>query len=108
LSGSNLFLVDWVSSSSQFDHAVQVPDGFPGDALPVPRPADGRLYLKLHDAPQIINAAQLTVRELPPSAAEVSRASALASGAIPVEAKPVEETIDRSAADAAQTAVPSH
>jgi hypothetical protein len=100
LSGSNLFLVDWVSSSSQFDHAVQVPEGFPGDALPVPRPPDGRLYLKLHDAPKIINAAQLTVRELPPSAAEVLRASALASQAKPVEVKPVKETTDRPAAAA--------
>ncbi len=68
LSGSNLFLVDSVASTAQFDHPVQVPDGFPGDALPVPAPVGGQLYVKLRDDPQVINSARLTARQLPPPA----------------------------------------
>jgi hypothetical protein len=68
LSGSNLFLVDSVASTAQFDHPVQVPDGFPGDALPVPAPVGGQLYVKLRDDPQVINSARLTARQLPPLA----------------------------------------
>ena len=68
LSGGNLFLVDSVASTAQFDHPVQVPDGFPGDALPVPAPDGGRLYVKLRDDPKVINLAQMTARQLPPPA----------------------------------------
>jgi hypothetical protein len=75
LSGSNLFLVDSVSGNPQFDHAVQVPDGFPGTALPVPRPTDGQLYVKLRDDPSVVNATTLVVQQLPPSADELARAS---------------------------------
>ncbi|HWY23455.1 MAG TPA: hypothetical protein VNX47_00965 [Nevskia sp.] len=66
LTGSDLFLVDSVSSDARFTHAVQVPDGFPGYALPVPRPANGRLYVKLRDDPSVVNEAALTVQQLPP------------------------------------------
>ena len=75
LSGSNLFLVDSVSNNPQFDHAVQVPDGFPGYALPVPRPTDGQLYVKLRDDPSVVNATTLIAQQLPPSADEVARAA---------------------------------
>jgi hypothetical protein len=76
LSGSSLFLVDSVSSNPQFDHPVQVPDGFPGYALPVPRPTDGPLYLKLRDDPSVVNATTLVAQQLPPSAEEIARAAA--------------------------------
>jgi hypothetical protein len=76
LSGSSLYLVDSVSSNPQFDHPVQVPDGFPGYALPVPRPTDGPLYLKLRDDPSVVNATTLVAQQLPPSAEEVARAAA--------------------------------
>jgi len=76
LSGANLFLVDAVSTDAQFRHAVEVPDGFPGYALPVPHPADGRLYVKLRDDPAVINVAALDVVELPPSPEELTRAAA--------------------------------
>jgi hypothetical protein len=75
LSGSSLFLVDSVSSTPQFDHPVQVPDGFPGYALPVPRPTEGQLYVKLRDDPSVINATTLIVQQLPPSADEIARAT---------------------------------
>lgn len=66
LTGSNLFLVDSVSSDAEFKQAVDVPDGFPGRALPVPRPGKNGLYVKLRDDPSVINVAALTAEELPP------------------------------------------
>lgn len=74
LSGSNLYLVDSVSSDPQFAHPVQVPDGFPGYALPVPHPTDGRLYVKLRDDPSVVNPALLGIQQLPPSPDEAARA----------------------------------
>jgi hypothetical protein len=76
LSGSNLYLVDSVSNDPQFGHPVQVPDGFPGYALPVPHPTDGQLYVKLRDDPSAINSASLGTQQLPASAEEAARAAA--------------------------------
>jgi len=76
LSGSNLYLVDSVSGTPQFEHPVQVPDGFPGAALPVPHPAAGPLYVKLRDDPSAINTAALGTQQLAPSADEAARAPA--------------------------------
>jgi hypothetical protein len=39
-----------------------VPQGFPGGALTVPRPSDGRLYVKLRDAPDVVN--EVAVRRI--------------------------------------------
>jgi hypothetical protein len=76
LSGSNLYLLDSVSSDSQFGHAVQVPEGFPGYTLPVPHPIDGQLYVKLRDDPSVVNRAALATQQLPPSPEEAARAVA--------------------------------
>jgi len=57
LSGVNLFLLDSVSGDPQFTQPIQVPDGFPGPALPVPRPTEGQLYVKLRDDPSVISVA---------------------------------------------------
>jgi hypothetical protein len=73
LSGTNLFLVDSVSGDPQFSNPVQVPDGFPGYALPVPHPTDGRLYVKLRDDPLVVNSATLSAQQLPPSPDESLR-----------------------------------
>src|SRR6202163_672432 len=124
LSGSSLFLVDAVSGNPQFDHAVQVPDGFPGNALPVPRPIDGQLYVKLRDDPSAVNATTLIAQQLPPSADEVARADvrhAAASPAAPspdgepggstsgVSGPPAPAPRDRPAADpAGQAVLPPH
>jgi hypothetical protein len=59
LTGSNLFLVDSLSSDPKFDHAVKVPEGFAGRVLSVPYPAGGKFYVKLHDAPSVMNLAAL-------------------------------------------------
>lgn len=74
LSGSRLFLVDSVSSDAHFEHAVQVPDGFPGYALPVPHPVDGLLYVKLRDDPSVVSRASLGAQQLPASPDESARA----------------------------------
>lgn len=71
LKGSNLFLVDSIANDQKFTSAVQVPDGFPGRALPVPHPSEtGQLYVKLRDDPSVINLVTLTP-ELPPGAKKV-------------------------------------
>ena len=54
LSGSNLFLIDTIANDPSFTHPVLVPDGFLGSVLPVPHPS-GPLYLKLRDAPSVVN-----------------------------------------------------
>jgi hypothetical protein len=76
LSGSDLFLVDSVSGNAQFDQAVQVSEGFPGNSLPVPHPTDGRLYVKLRDDPSVINTVALDAQVLPPSPDEIEKAAA--------------------------------
>jgi hypothetical protein len=73
LSGSNLYLVDSISSDAEFSHPVQVPDGFLGSALPVPHPAAGPLYVKLRDDSSIINPTTLETRLLPPPPSDLAR-----------------------------------
>ena len=70
LTGSDLFLVDSVAGDAQFSHPVQVPDGFPGSALPVPHPDGDGLYVKLRDDPSVVNQVTLTVQQLPPPKAQ--------------------------------------
>ncbi len=65
LTGTDLFLVDAIANDPAFKHAVQVPDGFPGYALPVPHPANGELYVKLRDDPSVVNVATVAVDQLP-------------------------------------------
>jgi len=98
LSGSGLFLVDSISGDPHFTHSVQVPDGFPGYALPVPQPTNGQLYVKLRDDPSVVNPIAMTVVSLPPSPEEAARAAARLAAAAPV---------DQPVAAAAGTASPS-
>jgi hypothetical protein len=62
LSGANLFLLQAVSSRPSFDDAVNVPEGFTGDAVQIPRPRDGRLYLRLRDDESVVAVAPVTSR----------------------------------------------
>ena len=55
LEGGELFLLEAVSSDPQFKREARVPRGFTGSTLMVPRPRSGRLYVKLHDAPGVVN-----------------------------------------------------
>jgi hypothetical protein len=89
LSGANLYLLDSVASDPQFDHAIHVPDGFPGNALPVPHPSDGQLYVKLRDDPSTVNRAALATQQLPLSADEAARAIARRAAVRPESEPPV-------------------
>ena len=90
LSGSNLFLIDSVSSDPQFAHSVAVPDGFLGSALPVPHPVNGLLYVKLRDNPTVVNSTALPIQEIPPTAEEAARAGARSSSLASENQPPVE------------------
>jgi hypothetical protein len=81
LTGSNLFLVDSVAANPEFKEPVEVPAGFPGLALPVPRPGKSGLYLKLRDDPAVINSAALMAEELPPPPPEETAAAATPTAA---------------------------
>jgi hypothetical protein len=75
LSGVDLYLVDALAVGPKFAHPVEVPDGFPGYALPVPHPDRGWLYVRLRDDPSVVNRAALDVEELPPTPQEAARAA---------------------------------
>lgn len=83
LTGSNLFLVQSVSSDADFKHAVEVPDGFPGYSLPVPHPVNDVLYVKLRDDPTVVSRATLAAQQLPPSPQEVAQAAERQVAAVP-------------------------
>jgi hypothetical protein len=86
LAGTDLFLLESVASDAKFKHVVQVPDGFPGSALPVPQPTtEGRLYVKLRDDPSAVNPVTMTVLRLPPSPQDVARADSGSPAAAPAE-----------------------
>lgn len=55
LAGSDLFLVSSLSSSPSFRDPTEIPQGFTAATLDAPRPTGGRLYMKLHDAPSVVN-----------------------------------------------------
>ena len=74
LSGSNLFLIEAVSRHANFDRAVEVPEGFAGYTLAVPHPAAGRLYVKLHDDPAVINVMEFSGEDRSARAGEAHRA----------------------------------
>ncbi|WP_298400782.1 hypothetical protein [Sphingobium sp.] len=52
--GRDLFLIDAVGATPALDHAAQVAHGYTGSVLSVPAPQDGKLYLRLRDAPDIV------------------------------------------------------
>jgi hypothetical protein len=104
LSGSNLFLVDSISSDPGFSHPVQVPDGFPGYSMPVPHPTDGNLYVKLRDDPSVVNSSGLGAQVLPPTSDEAERAPERhAAHADPEPAPPTQKPEDTKSAAAATT-----
>lgn len=73
LAGSELFLLDSVSSDAAFTNPVQVPDGFPGSELSVPHPQGDGLYIKLRDDPTVVNVVTLQPEPLlPPKAQSAS------------------------------------
>lgn len=62
LDGTNLFLIDAISTDPAFDSPVAIPDGYTGNTLTVPHPAGANtLFLKLRDDPAPIDTASLPV-----------------------------------------------
>jgi len=55
LNGSDLYLVESVAPDPGFTNPVQVPEGFVGNTLSVPRPPRSGFYLKLRDEPDSAN-----------------------------------------------------
>lgn len=56
LTGEGLYLLASVSAKQDFEGAASVPEGYPGYTLSVPHPgANGLLYVRLHDAPEVVN-----------------------------------------------------
>jgi hypothetical protein len=62
LRGDALYLLASVSAKREFDNATSVAEGYPGSTLAVPRPgAAATLFVRLHDAPEVINRVKLPV-----------------------------------------------
>jgi hypothetical protein len=57
LSGDKLFLIDEISSDSDFSNVVTVPDGFAESTLLIPPLKGKKLYLKLRDDPTTVDTA---------------------------------------------------
>lgn len=66
LSGANLFLVNSIAANQDFANATEVPTGFTGEQLTVPHPANGMLYLRLRDDPEIVQSMTLPVTAAAP------------------------------------------
>lgn len=83
LTGSKLFLVESLSSDPQFTHPIEVPEGFPGYFLSVPRPTDGQLYVKLRDDPSVVNSITFPAEALKPPLAAISAVSSKSAAQTP-------------------------
>lgn len=53
--GSRLFLIDAIAATADFAQPARVPQGFTGGSIEVPAPKDGKLYLRLRDAPEMVH-----------------------------------------------------
>lgn len=67
MTGSNLFLLDSISTDPDFARATRVPDGFTDGVLPIPHPAQGKVYVKLRDDPGVVDVALVTVKSAAPA-----------------------------------------
>jgi len=66
LTGTNLFLAEYIAASPEFDNPVDVPADFTGTQLTVPHPVNGLLYLRLRDDPETVQTLALSVMPLTP------------------------------------------
>ena len=72
LTGTNLFLVDSISSAQDFGNATDVPPDFTGSQITVPHPVAGVLYLKLRDDPSTVQTLDMPVTPMIPSLAQAA------------------------------------
>lgn len=59
LVGDKLYLIDSVSTDEDFTNPIEVPDGFLASTLPIPKPKNKTLYVKLRDNPEDVNSVAL-------------------------------------------------
>jgi hypothetical protein len=102
LSGSNLFLMDSIASTQDFNNATEVPTGFTGAQIAVPHPANGTLYLKLRDDPEILQSLTLPVTPIgpPPAPPAASAESKAGDAGAKSDAKPDAKKDPKADADA--------
>jgi hypothetical protein len=62
LTGSDLYLVDSLSTDAAFTNPIDVPEGFVGTTVALPRPPKTGFYLKLRDEPESANAVTLPIQ----------------------------------------------
>ena len=72
VTGSNLFLLESLSTSPSFTDPVAVPDGYTGSTLTVPHPTAATLFLKLRDDPNSISSVVLPSPRPPVTVARVA------------------------------------
>ena len=87
LTGTNLFLLDAVASDPGFSQGMQVPDGFAGNALQVPHPVGGSLYVKLRDDPSAVNTVVIPHKPLPQQASTAQPTTMPVSATVPAPGK---------------------
>lgn len=61
LTGTGLYLVDSIATDDSFTSPIQVPEGFIGVALSLPRPDKRTFYLRLRDDPSAVNTVTVPV-----------------------------------------------
>jgi len=88
LTGTNLFLASSLSASPEFENPVDVAPDFTGTQVAIPHPANGMLYLKLRDDPEIVQTVTIPVTLMP---------SLTPEGATPAKAKAVTPPADAAA-----------
>jgi hypothetical protein len=71
LTGSNLFLIDSIATTPEFDNPVEVPLDFTGTQLSVPHPVNNAVYLRLRDDADTVQTLMMPVTP-PAPAAQVS------------------------------------
>ena len=64
LTGANLFLVESISTDADFTTPTDVPEGFVGTSLSLPRPAKTGFYLRLRDDPTAVNTVVMPILPL--------------------------------------------
>jgi hypothetical protein len=62
LTGSDLYLVDSLSTDAAFTNPIDVPEGFVGTTISLPRPPKTGFYLKLRDEPTSANTVTLPIQ----------------------------------------------
>lgn len=69
VTGSSLYLVDSIATDAGFTNPTDVPEGFIGTTLSLPRPSKSGFYLKLRDDPATANIVTIpvSIQRPPPS-----------------------------------------